>query len=67
MKKLGLALLLAVSMTTVSLHSVEAKAKAKVVKPAPRIHAICKDKTVSYSVNRKGTCSHHKGVLKWMY
>ncbi len=34
---------------------------------AARAHAICKDHTTSYSVNRQGTCSHHKGVLKWLY
>ncbi|MEN9649818.1 MAG: hypothetical protein RL094_785 [Candidatus Parcubacteria bacterium] len=27
--------------------------------------AKCKDGTYSFSKNHKGTCSHHKGVLKW--
>lgn len=32
-----------------------------------RAHAICKDGTTSYSVNRRGTCSHHGGVSSWLY
>ena len=28
--------------------------------------AICKDGTYSYSKNRRGTCSHHGGVEKWI-
>ncbi|MDQ3171211.1 MAG: DUF3761 domain-containing protein [Acidobacteriota bacterium] len=28
--------------------------------------ARCKDKTWSYSDNRSGTCSHHKGVAYWV-
>lgn len=29
--------------------------------------AICRDGTYSYSQNRRGTCSHHGGVAKWLY
>ena len=32
-----------------------------------RAHAICRDHTISYSTHRQGTCSWHKGVLKWLY
>jgi hypothetical protein len=28
--------------------------------------AICKDGTYSYSATRRGTCSHHGGVLRWL-
>lgn len=28
--------------------------------------ALCKDGTYSFSTHRKGTCSHHKGVKKWL-
>lgn len=29
-------------------------------------HAICRDNTYSYSVNRRGTCSWHGGVKMWL-
>lgn len=29
-------------------------------------HARCVDGTVSYSVSRSGTCSHHGGVAQWL-
>ncbi|MGL5016486.1 MAG: DUF3761 domain-containing protein [Bacteroidales bacterium] len=29
--------------------------------------ALCRDGTYSYSKNRRGTCSHHGGVSKWLY
>ncbi len=29
--------------------------------------ALCRDGTYSYSNNRRGTCSHHGGVLKWLH
>jgi len=32
-----------------------------------RAHAICRDNTISYSINRQGTCSWHKGVKRWLY
>lgn len=28
--------------------------------------AICRDGTYSFSRNRRGTCSHHGGVAKWL-
>lgn len=28
--------------------------------------AICRDGTYSFSRSRRGTCSHHGGVLKWL-
>jgi len=28
--------------------------------------ALCRDGTYSYSVNRRGTCSHHGGVSEWL-
>lgn len=30
-------------------------------------HAICRDGTLSYSINRQGTCSWHGGVQQWLY
>ncbi len=39
------------------------EAKAKVSNYGPT--ALCRDGTYSYSANRKGTCSHHKGVRMW--
>lgn len=29
--------------------------------------AICRDGTYSFSQSRRGTCSHHGGVAKWLY
>jgi len=29
--------------------------------------AICRDGTYSFSQNRRGTCSHHGGVARWLY
>ena len=29
--------------------------------------ALCRDGTYSFSRNRRGTCSHHGGVAKWLY
>ena len=63
MKKLFVATLLAVSVLAPSYHLAEAK---KIYVP-PRPHAICRDGTISYSVNRSGTCSHHRGVRNWLY
>jgi len=28
--------------------------------------ALCRDGTYSFSENRRGTCSHHGGVAKWL-
>jgi uncharacterized protein DUF3761 len=28
--------------------------------------ALCRDGTYSYSANRRGTCSHHGGVARWL-
>jgi uncharacterized protein DUF3761 len=28
--------------------------------------AVCRDGTYSFSENRRGTCSHHGGVAKWL-
>lgn len=28
--------------------------------------ALCRDGTYSYSVSRRGTCSHHGGVARWL-
>ena len=33
---------------------------------AAQPHAVCVDGTVSYSVSRQGTCSHHGGVATWL-
>lgn len=35
------------------------------LRPRGGASAICKDGWVSYSANRRGTCSHHGGVRKW--
>ena len=29
--------------------------------------AQCRDGTYSFSQSRRGTCSHHGGVMKWLY
>ncbi len=42
--------------------SIQSAATRKSDKPT----AICKDGTYSYSKNRRGTCSHHGGVEKWL-
>ncbi|MBO2462660.1 DUF3761 domain-containing protein [Actinomadura violacea] len=28
--------------------------------------AVCRDGTLSYSAHRRGTCSHHRGVARWL-
>ncbi|WP_289144502.1 DUF3761 domain-containing protein, partial [uncultured Bacteroides sp.] len=28
--------------------------------------ALCRDGTYSFSKSRRGTCSHHGGVAKWL-
>ena len=33
----------------------------------PGATAVCNDGTYSFSQNRRGTCSGHKGVLRWLY
>ena len=32
----------------------------------PGASAQCRDKTYSYSHHRRGTCSHHGGVARWL-
>lgn len=34
--------------------------------PPPGATALCRDGTYSFSRNRRGTCSHHGGVAKWL-
>lgn len=34
--------------------------------PQNKPTAICRDGTYSYSSNRRGTCSHHGGVARWL-
>jgi len=34
--------------------------------PPPRATAQCRDGTYSFSMNHRGTCSHHGGVAKWL-
>jgi len=34
--------------------------------PPPGATALCNDGTYSFSKNRRGTCSHHGGVKKWL-
>jgi len=34
--------------------------------PPPGATALCRDGTYSFSKNRRGTCSHHGGVAKWL-
>ena len=29
--------------------------------------ALCRDGSYSFSAHRRGTCSHHRGVSKWLY
>jgi hypothetical protein len=40
-------------------------AKPKPTYP-PGVTAVCKDGTYSYSQHKRGTCSHHGGVKKWV-
>lgn len=32
----------------------------------PGATALCRDGTYSFSKSRRGTCSHHGGVAKWL-
>jgi Protein of unknown function (DUF3761)/Bacterial SH3 domain len=34
--------------------------------PPPGATALCRDGTYSFSTHRRGTCSHHGGVAKWL-
>lgn len=34
--------------------------------PSPQPSAVCRDGTYSYSRSRRGTCSHHGGVARWV-
>jgi hypothetical protein len=34
--------------------------------PPPGASAKCRDGTYSFSHHRRGTCSHHHGVAKWL-
>src|SRR3989442_12961997 len=36
------------------------------VGPPPGASAICNAGTYSYSQHRRGTCSHHRGVARWL-
>ena len=64
------------------IHSVDRMkippAQPRIIRESPKIEsrtpsekslsptAICRDGSLSYSSSRRGTCSHHKGVLKWI-
>lgn len=62
MKKLLLSTLILTSLLVYPLNNIEAKVtKYQDIKPT----ALCKDGTYSYSQNRRGTCSYHKGVKVW--
>jgi hypothetical protein len=62
MKKITLGLLIIASIFVVSTPITEAKVSVK----KKQATAICRDGSYSYSANRKGTCSHHKGVKVWL-
>lgn len=34
--------------------------------PPANVTALCRDGTYSFSHNRRGTCSHHGGVARWL-
>jgi len=34
--------------------------------PPPGATAECRDNTYSFSTHRRGTCSHHGGVKRWL-
>lgn len=36
-------------------------------KPPSGATALCRDGTYSFSRSRRGTCSHHGGVARWLY
>lgn len=36
------------------------------VRAAVNVSAMCNDMSLSYSVNRSGTCSHRGGVREWV-
>lgn len=45
---------------------VNANAKAKANEAPAGATAECRDGTYSYSAHRRGTCSHHGGVKRWL-
>jgi hypothetical protein len=43
-----------------------AAARAEPSKAPPGASAQCRDGTYSFSHHRRGTCSHHSGVRRWL-
>jgi hypothetical protein len=77
-KNLGIAVL-GLGLLLGSFHTVLAKSDYYMNSLGQKVHspvesmsvprgasAQCRDKTYSFSKSRKGTCSGHKGVLKWL-
>lgn len=53
--------------TNVAGNQVHSPAYADTSCEAAGASAECRDGTCSFSQNRRGTCSHHGGVARWIY
>lgn len=51
---------------TLMLLSLAAPLNGLAAKHPPGASAQCRDGTYSYSHHRRGTCSYHHGVLRWL-
>lgn len=49
-----------------NINGVRVKAPAKQLRAPIGASARCKDGTYSFSRNRRGTCSGHRGVAQWL-
>lgn len=47
-------------------HNVRSPTRTPDNQPPPGASAQCRDATSSLSQSRRGTCSHHGGVAKWL-
>lgn len=47
-------------------QGIKVKRPVRANSPPSGATAICKDGTYSFSKNRRGTCSHHGGVSRWL-
>jgi Protein of unknown function (DUF3761) len=66
--KLAAAALLTVALAVPAALPVAASASERPASVQVRTlpTARCRDGTLSYSKHRRGTCSHHKGVRRWL-
>ena len=56
-----------VGTTVTALAKTKTPAPIKVQQAPIGATAKCKDGSYSFSQTRRGTCSHHGGVSKWLY